>query len=531
MKPYDMAVLFDECAERDTGTTLVLDRPFDIAPEGGTRYQVAGLSALVREAAGWLAAAGARPGSRVAIVKANHWDYDLLACAAIRVGAIPAQLSAHLSAEALGTLLKRLEADVLVTDGRVLSKGDDAGVDLASLSRTAISLDGTGSQALSLDDVRGAGAPPVHRRHKDDPLVINHTSGTTGLPKLVVHSTRTIIGKLARFESVRLPVLGVRRDDTLVNASSFAHGRTFCWTASAFCLAPRKIVIVSGQQPDDADPVLRAHPPTIMEATPATFVRFRPLTERLDNPFRNVRLIISTYDAMHPPTIRAYLNASRRRRPLWMQGWGQTETGPLTFRFHTRRSLTEERQRHPDTRNLGRPVPFKTRLRFVDPDTFSTVDRGTPGLVLVGTAARCLDYVGESERWAAKRTGRWWNTGDMAVRGRDGSVRFLDREVDRLPELSCLEIEDVLEDRLPEVIESVLLGSPGAAPLPVLVTSDGRLDMRLWWDAVCDLPPLREPVLLTWDEVPRTGTGKVRRLALADRLTGRTATFGSGRWT
>ncbi|MFD1146208.1 AMP-binding protein, partial [Saccharothrix hoggarensis] len=150
MRPHDMGTLFDEVAARHTHTTVHLDRPFDIAPAGpapadrshgalgddgfgqGVDYTVPELAGLVREAAGWLHAVGARRGDRVAVVKRNHYDYDLLACAAVRIGAVPALLSGHLSDDALETLLKRLDPAVLVTDrvppagvaGRVLALGE-----------------------------------------------------------------------------------------------------------------------------------------------------------------------------------------------------------------------------------------------------------------------------------------------------------------------------------------------------------------------------------------------------------------------
>ncbi len=412
----------------------------------------------------------------MAIVKDNHWDYDLLACAAVRIGAVPAQLSAHLSGDALEILLKRLEPKLLVSTAGLLERCRQVGVDLASFADTAVTLDSAAvldwaaPGSVALDDLRGHRAPAPVRRHDDQPLVINHTSGTTGVPKLVVHSTRTIIGKLARFETIRYPRIGVRRTDTVVNASAFAHGRTFCWTASVMCLAPKEVSIITQQDPDVVDPVLRAHPPTIIEAMPASFVRFRPLTDRLDNPFRQVRLFVSTYDAMHPPTIRAYLSASRHRSPLWMQGWGQTETGPLTFRFHTRRSVSAALPQS-DTRHLGNPVPIKTRLRVVDPDTFDPLPPGRAGLVLAKTGARALTYVGEPDRWAAKQVGSWWNTGDIGIRNRNGSVQLLDREVDRTPQLSCLATEDLLEDRLPQAVECIVLGCAGEEPLPVVVTA------------------------------------------------------------
>jgi acyl-coenzyme A synthetase/AMP-(fatty) acid ligase len=531
MKPYDMGTLFDECAERGVPTVVRLDRPFDIAPGGGTGYDVPALAALVREASGWWYAAGARPGDQVAIVKDNHWDYALLSCAAIRLGAVPAQIADSMSAPALATLLGRLQPVVLVTSSAVARRCTESGVDIRRLARTVLSLDEPLPGIPAVDDVRGA-PPAAHVRPREHaPLVVVHTSGTTGVPKLVVHSTATVIGKLARLESVRLPVLATRREDVLASANAWAHGRSFCWTASVFCLGPRSISMLTGADPDLADPVLRAAPPTVVEATPANYLRLQPLLSRLDNAFRDVRLFVSTYDAIHPPTVRDYLGASRRRSPLWMQGWGQSETGPLTFRFFTRGSVGRHGDRHPSTRNLGHPLPGRTRLRIVEPETLRPVPRGAPGVVLAATAATCLGYVGEDDRWSAKRDGRWFNTGDIGVRCRNGSLVLLDREVDHAPGLSCLEIEDVVADRLPEVIECVVLTTRGGPPLPVAVTEDGALDRAAWAEAVRDLPPLPDPVALRWDDVPRTATGKVRRAELLATLRDGARPHGSGRWT
>ncbi|MFH8727458.1 AMP-binding protein [Streptomyces termitum] len=532
MTPHDPGVLFDELADAGAATRYHLDRPLDLAP-GATEWTVPELALLVRETAAALAAAGAGPGDRVAIVKANHWDYDLIACAAIRTGAVPVKLSDHLAPEALRILLDRCAPRVLVTDADVLTR--DPAVRLADTARTTVVLgpaDGLPPGTVPLDALRGHPDPGPHPRPDDAPLVVVHTSGTTGVPKLVSHTTRTLIHHLARFETRPVPRIGLRRDDTLYNASSYAHGRTICWTAVAPVRAPRHITLDSRGRPEAADLLLRAHPPTVVEALPARYARLRPLTRGLDNPFRDVRTYISTYDAVHPPVIRSYLQATAHRRPLWMQGWGQSETGPLTFAFHTRRSVARAADGTPTTvRDLGRPVPLKTRLRAVDPATFRPVPAGTPGLILCRTRALAPDYPGERARWEAKRHGDWWNTGDIGVLARDGSVRLLDREVDHLPGFSCLRTEDILEDRLPEALECVVLARPDAAPLPVVVTEDGTLEPARWKQAAEGLPALDAPAVVGWDDVPRTGTGKVRRAVLLERLTGSTDTCGTGRWT
>jgi acyl-coenzyme A synthetase/AMP-(fatty) acid ligase len=351
------------------------------------------------------------------------------------------------------------------------------------------------------------------------------------VPKLVVHSTRTLLRRLAGFEAHRWPVIASRPDDVVAGAYSFVHGRALAWTAGVLTLGPAELLAISGPDWDAAGPLLARHRPTTVEAQPATFVRWRRRAERDGHPFNLVRLYISTFDAVHPPTVRAFLNATRHPRPVWLQGWGQSETGPLTFRFLTRRALAAERGRHPTTRDLGRPVPGRTRLRVVDPATLQPVPRGTPGLVVCRTKALCGGYVGEPERFRRKTAGRWFATGDIGVHTRTGRLYLLDREADTIPEGSCVELEDVIEDRVPGVVECLVLSVPDRPSLPVVVTEDGPPDPRRWRDATRDLPPLADPMTLTWDEVPRTDTGKPRRRLLRERLGLSPETHGTGRWT
>lgn len=540
----ELGTLFDDLASKGRATTVHLSRPMDIAPGIGTTVDVPTIARLVREAAGWLAAAGAGPGDRVAVAKRNHWDVVLLCCAAARIGAVPVPLSAHLGADALEILLKRLDPALLVADSARLAGCRAAGRAPMSLAARTLLLDGgaedgapaSAATALSLDDVRGGAPPGPHRPRVDDPLVIMHTSGTTGVPKLVVHSTRTLLRRLAGFEAHHWPLLGSRPDDVVAGAFSFVHGRALAWTASVLTLGPDKLLAVAAPGWDEAGPLLNRHRPTIVEAQPATFVRWRSRAQAQspwprDSPFERVRLYISTFDAVHPPTVRAFLHATRHPRPVWLQGWGQSETGPLTFRFLTRRALLPEPDGRPTTRDLGRPVPGRARLRVIDPRTLRPVPRGTAGLLVCDTKALCQGYVGERERFQHKRSGRWFITGDTGVLTRTGRVLLLDRETDAIPSGACVELEDMIEDRLRGVLECVVLSVPGRAGLPVVVTEDGSLDPGLWREATRDLPELAEPAVLSWDEVPRTGTGKVRRAVLRERLGLTPETHGTGRWT
>ena len=365
-KPIELGTLFDDLADRGHATTVHLSRPLDIAPGLGTVLNIPGLAGLVREIAGWFAAAGVRRGDRVAIAKRNHWDYVLLNCAAARIGAVPASLSAHLAPDVLGTLLKRLEPALVVVDSALLAASREAGTDPACLATRTLVVDGAAEGALSLDEVRGHTVPPAYRPPADDPLAIMHTSGTTGVPKLVVHSTRTIMRRLAGFEAHRWPVLGSRPGDTVASAISFAHGRALAQAASVLWLAPAKFLAVCAPDWGEAGPFLDRHRPTTLEALPATYVRWQ---RRSRGAGRSVR----TGPPLHQH-LRRHASAHRARLP-------QRHPAPPSG---VAAGLGPERDRpadlpvpHPARHgHRTRPAPHHPRPRPSDPHSHPAARRG-----------------------------------------------------------------------------------------------------------------------------------------------------------
>ncbi|TVL91733.1 class I adenylate-forming enzyme family protein [Streptomyces sp. SAJ15] len=540
--PTHLGVLFDWHAEGDRQTVAHLDRPFDIAPEAGTRLSGRQLAEIVRDFAARLYAAGARSGDRVAIVKDNHLDMTLAAAAAARIGALPATVAAVNKPEAHRAMIARLEPSVLVVSPGPLARAAAAGVSLAGPGTRVIVLggpDGPGEGlpegapegALTLAELAGAPPAPVHIRRRDEPMLVMHSSGTTGVPKLVVHSAETMLGGIARTERVRFPILASKHRDVAATSVSFAHGRIVSWLMGQFVLAPRKIVIISRHEPEVAERMIAEHRPTSLEACPNVFQRWEELALAKPELFRQVRLYVGTFDAIHPRTVRTFLGASERRFPVWLQGWGQSEVGPMCFTVFTRGRLRKRSEDSSVTSDIGWATPGLTRVRVVDVDTGRPVAKGRPGLLMASSKARCLDYLGESDRHAEKVRGRWWNTGDVGERGRLGRLKLVDREVDIIPGTSGIELESILLDRLPRASDVTVLGVPGELPVPVLCMNDNRLDPEEWRAATRGLPELAAPRLVPFEDVPRTATWKVRRLDLREQVLGSKESIGTGRWT
>jgi acyl-coenzyme A synthetase/AMP-(fatty) acid ligase len=508
-----LATVFDHAAEHLPGGSVQIAGPSPvIGPPKVHSY--ADLAALVGDLSGWFVAAGADRGSHVVIAKRNHPDVVLLAAAASRAGAVPALLSATLPAEHAGVLLGRLRPAVVVADTAVaeawgLGAGDPW---------TLLVVDGAIPGALGADDVRGTAAALPRWRHPSEPMAITHTSGTTGVPKLVLHSAATL-GARAKVVTSPIPVLSVRRRDRYAAYLPWNHARALEYLVSSLHVGGRSLAL-SDPDPHANRAVLDAFGPTVFESVPNVFLLWEGFAERASGPFERVRLYLNAFDAMHPRTVRAFL-AAAPRRALWLQGYGQSEVGCVTVAPYSRRTVRPRADRPPSLRDMGWASWPMSKIRVTDPDTGRTLGRGAVGQFEVQTRGRVLTYVGEESLHARRVRGRWWTTGDVGHLTRSGRTILNDRHVDVIPGIdSCLELEDHLLDALPEASE-VALVAVGDRAVPVVCTfGDVPLDSSRWTAAArrSGGEALAAPVHLPWDAVPRTGTYKVRRRALVEML-------------
>lgn len=530
-----LGLLFDHRATFGEPMAFHLSRPFDIDPAGQSVLDMDGLATCVRRTAGALYAAGVRRGDRIAIYKDNHLDCVLLAAAGVRIGAVPVMLSGLLPVDPALALMKRTEPKLLVSNERLLSQRGSDGESLISFAKAIVSLDGgdgvpgATSFAELLD---GAEDPSPDPRGDDELMMLTHTSGTTGIPKLIMYTPAKLQGQMARLECRHLPPITFRRSDRVAMFCPYVHARAFTWIYSVLTLAPHKVLAMSDSDPAVVGPLFEEHQPTAIEALPIDYMRMESLARDPEyTAFASVSTFIGNFDAVRWPIIRTYLNASKRRFPLWREGYGQSETGGMGMTFISRRKANKRRDQLPGPRKVGRPMPGFTQLKVVDPKTFRPVRNGRPGLVLARTKARCIGYYREPERWDEKIVGEWWNTGDIGIKTRTGSLKLIDREVNYITGMSCLEQEDTIVDRLPAGHDVALLTVEEGPPIPIVATPGGRLEDEQWREAIRGLPALAVPIAIPFEEMPRTGTGKIIREELRRLYLEETHHPGSGRWT
>jgi acyl-coenzyme A synthetase/AMP-(fatty) acid ligase len=507
---FYLGLMFQQAAARHPDVPVFLDRPLDVAGDDQCRYTYRDLARLVDDLAARLWTVGVRPADHVAIHKTDNVDIALLACAVSRIGAVPAMLSPALGGVVVAGLLARLQRPWLVTDDAKLS-GPLAEVGVRELARRVLTVGPATAEAppgvTNLTGLAGGATrrPPV-RLSPRDPVLVTHSSGTTGVPKLAVHCAQTMWHRLVPQKMLGWPTRG----ETAALHMSFVHSR-FYHALGVFLHYGSPLVLLVDPDPKSVGPMLTRTRPGILETHPNTYVLWEDLADAPGAPLASVRCFGSTFDAIHPRTLRRLLGASKRRSPWLTQLYGQSETGPVAAWWYTRRSATKV-----NSRLVGIGLPGFTRVRVVDPDG-NRVKAGTPGHIEARTWGRCLTYLGGEQLYERQLDAGWWRMGDVGYLNRWGALHLIDREVDQIDTVaSGLKVEDVLMSRLDELREVIVVPDGSGHAVPVVCTRDDEpIAPDRWKRATEDLPPLTGPMQWRFEDLPRTSTWKIKKLELA----------------
>jgi acyl-coenzyme A synthetase/AMP-(fatty) acid ligase len=498
-----MGVLPEFAAERHGDTPFLSDLPW--AGYDQPVDTIGQFATAVRDYADRLWAAGIRRGDTVAVVQRNHIELHAVLCALGRIGALPALISSAMEPAEMLECFARLENPYVLADTRGLVRLVDVEHVLPAVSKRVLSL--TASDLPWVSQAAEHGSHQANPRGADEWVVITHSSGTTGVPKLCAHSTRSLFNMVA-------PQIALCRqygsEGLAAKHLSFVHVRT-CSGVLSFLEVAMPFLAIADPDPVHVKRLLLEHKPTSVETHPNIYIQWESLASDPERPFGGVQRFVSTFDAMHPRTIRALLAGSDRPDAHYLQGYGQTESGPVTLKIVTAADAATY-----EGRNVGFPAGG-TAVRVVDP-AGNPLPPGAPGDIETLSPGRMRGYIAGAPMPADSD---WWPMGDVGRMLPDGSLELLDRIVDHAEDVeSLLVMEDRLLERFPELVEVVLVKSDSGGVAAVACPRDGvQLDVARFTGVAAELGLADLPVhIWQWEAMPLTGSYKVRRRELRKRL-------------
>ena len=450
---------------------------------GQDRLTYADLSERSAALARGLARLGIGRGERVVSLLPPGWHFAALFFALARLGAVSVPVNPQFRSRVLELILREAEPAAIVATGEA-TEGPQTLRDLAQATAPQSRLilaEGDTAGALRFADVLATpGSPPEPAAlSPDDLAVILYTSGTTGVPKGVMHSHRGLIApvvasmRLRRMwlhkptpaQLARMAGLVRRYGKRLLQAAG--RPQTFLTAIGGHAIAGieamlqallmgDRLVLMPRFHPVEALRLIQQERVTVLIAPPlalSLLVRMRDI-ERYD---LSSLLICGTGSAPCPPELARQVQ--ERFGCAIHIGYGTTEIGGGI----SATSVEDSADRQAET--VGRPMSGM-EIRIVD-ESRRPLPPGQVGELACRSESRMLGYYRAPEltQDVLDEEG-WYYTGDLAVMDEEGFIRIVGRKKDLIirggQNIYPEEIEQFLA-RHEGIREAAVVGVPGPA--------------------------------------------------------------------
>jgi fatty-acyl-CoA synthase len=496
------------------------------------RASFARVSERVDRLARVLGELGVKPGDRVATFAWNNQRHFELYFAVPCTGAVLHTLNIRLFEDQLAYIVNHAEDKLIFVDESLVPVLEKVADRFQNVAHYVVMGDGEDRSGLGrlpgalryeeLLEQAGGGEfdyPEIEERHA---AALCYTSGTTGNPKGVLYSHRSI--SLHSSATLMRDALGLCRADRIlavvpmfhVNAWGFPYGAAL---AGADLILPDRFL-----QAEHLAKLIAAERPTVMGCVPTIFADLLRYAD--EHPDLDLSSLSNAACGGSAVPLQLMKDFEERHGVRIFQAWGMTETSPVCTYARPLEREHDERYWKERARQ-GRPLPW-VELRLID-DAGAEVrwDGEATGEIEVRGPWIAARYF-RDESGDEKFDSGWLRTGDIAAVDEQGSVQITDRAKDVIKSggewISSVELENELMSH-PDVLEAAVIAKPderwAERPLCCVVLRDGasttgeelvehlRGRVAKWW-----LPDEFAFVA----EVPKTSVGKFDKKVLRRKL-------------
>lgn len=493
-----------------------------------TSYSFKEFDERVRRIADGMRTLGVQPGDRVGILAWNtHRHYELY-WAIPGIGAVMTMLNLRLGPTDLGYVLEDSGVDTVFVEESLLTIAHAMAPSNPQVKNWVVISDKPLDQVeTALPDPHDyetlvADADPTPRWQQIDERSAYgacYTTGTTGRPKGVYYSHRSIV-----LHSLSLSAnIGMSMNDCVMLITPMFHAQ--CWgMPQAAMYMGCKVVLPGRYQATDTDMLVQAMIDESVTVTNGAPAIFQPMLDGLrardEKPdFSRLRALSG---ASEPP-ISLMRGFYEQTGGEIIHVYGATETTPIVTLNLFKPSLADwdDEARWDNKRKQGLPLNL-VDIRLVLPDgTEAPHDGATPGEIQMRGPWITAAYHSQSGT-AADHDERfedgWWRSGDMGTIDANGYLKLTDRLKDVIKSggewISSIDMENTLMAH-PKVREAAVIGVPDPKwqerPVAIIALNEGETlsidevkahlaDKFANWQ----MPDRIEIV----DEVPRTSVGK-----------------------
>ena len=482
------------------------------------RYDYAGVAARAAAAAHWLASLGLAPGDRVSSLAWNNHRHFELFFAAPGMGYVLHTANPRLPDEHIAYTINHAESRVLLYDANLYEIVERLKPVLRTVEHFVMLTDADYDRRIA----DHAGEIDWPRLDENSAAFLCYTSGTTGDPKGVLYSHRSVI--LHALVAGLSGALGISAFDVIMPCQSLYHATAWGLPFAGAINGAKFVLPCDKFDGASLHALIKSEGVTFSGGVPTIWTMYLDHLARTGEEAGTLERVVIGGSAV--PRAMAETFQSRYGVKV-RQIWGMTEMSPLGVLSTPTPKIAALGPEEMDdiiwTRQ-GR-LQFGVELKIVDDEGGELPQDGiSAGAVLVRGPWVLERYYRQSH--SALDENGWFDTGDIATVDVNGFMRITDRKKDVIKSggewISSIDIENVAV-ACPGVKVAAVVGvfHPKWEERPVLViermpeTSLSEAEVREWL----------EPRLVKWwlpnqvhfAEVPLTATGKIDKKELRSR--------------
>jgi len=480
-----------------------------------TRYSYAQLHSLVQQIALKFQSLGVGKGDVVSFQLPNWWQFVAIHLACVRLGAISNPLSPIFREREMAFMVNRAQAKLLVVPKQFRK------FDYESLARLLPQSSPVPRQLLVID---GDGEDAFEEAFQARPVVgqiptlmqpneiakIMFTSGTTGEPKGVMHTSNTM---LAGIDSVRQR-LELSESDVVFMPSPFAHSIGFIYGIVTAMVLGAPLITMDIWEPKKAVEMMERYRVSFIFASTPFLLDLIKVPDLPKRDISSLRLFMTSGAPIPRPLVA---EAKAVLRTGITTGWGMTET--------TLATATSPKQDHYSLESDGRALPY-AEVRVVDMNN-REVARGEEGRLQYRGSTLFVGYFQRPDLYHVDPYG-WFDTGDRARMNDQGYINIVARDKDIIirggENIPVVEVEALIR-QIPQVRDVALVGLPdprlGERACACVVLHAGTvMTLQELTDFLIARKLARHYLperLLIVPDLPKTASGKVQKYILRDR--------------
>ncbi|UCE33742.1 MAG: long-chain-fatty-acid--CoA ligase [Deltaproteobacteria bacterium] len=403
-----------------------------------------------------LSSMGLRKADIIGVLSWNCLEYADVYGAAMKGGFIATPFNPRLQADELAYLINYSEASTLFVGTELLAMANSLRPRLPKVENF-ISFESPAPDMIAHRDIIAVHSKeePDVQVEEDDLLYIFYTSGTTGIPRGAIYTQRR------KMEDTRIyaQALGVEAGDKHVMVMPLFHigGNAHFW---AFFYAGGTNIILKFFDPATTLQCIQDEKATDIHVVPTHLVAMLALS---DFEKYNLGSLKRMWYAASPMPLELLKKAMNIWGPIFMQAYGQTESGPMvTFLSKQSHSVLDKPSEEQGIlASCGQPC-LGTHVRVVD-DKENDVKPGEVGEIIVHSKQMMVEYWHKPDETREALVNGWLHTGDLGRYDEKGYIYIVDRKKDMIvsggENIFPREIEEVIYQH-PSVQEAAVLGIP-----------------------------------------------------------------------